>query len=47
MPGGRCDIVIFFFGQSSSFFGTWMTRLATTWLVYPLGAAARKPLSFT
>jgi MFS family permease len=27
---------LFFFGQSISVIGTWMTRLATTWLVYHL-----------
>src|ERR1700693_4340284 len=27
---------LFFFGQSISVVGTWMTRLATTWLVYHL-----------
>lgn len=25
---------LFFFGQSISLVGTWMTRLATSWLVY-------------
>src|SRR5487761_1006633 len=27
---------LFFFGQSTSLIGTWMTRLATAWLVYRL-----------
>jgi hypothetical protein len=27
---------LFFFGQGISLIGTWMTRLATTWLVYRL-----------
>ncbi|MGA3105461.1 MAG: MFS transporter [Terriglobales bacterium] len=27
---------LFFFGQSTSMIGTWMTRLATSWLVYRL-----------
>jgi MFS family permease len=27
---------LFFFGQSISLIGNWMTRLATTWLVYRL-----------
>src|SRR5580704_17956563 len=27
---------LFFFGQSISMIGNWMTRLATTWLVYHL-----------
>jgi hypothetical protein len=34
---------LFFFGQSISVIGTWMTRLATGWLVYrltPFGAPA-------
>ena len=31
---------LFFFGQSISVIGTWMTRLATTWLVYHLTQSA-------
>jgi MFS family permease len=31
---------LFFFGQSISVIGTWMTRLATTWLVYQLTHSA-------
>jgi MFS family permease len=31
---------LFFFGQSLSLIGTWMTRLATTWLVYRLTHSA-------
>jgi MFS family permease len=31
---------LFFFGQSISVIGTWMTRLATTWLVYNLTHSA-------
>jgi MFS family permease len=31
---------LFFFGQSTSLIGTWMTRLATTWLVYQLTHSA-------
>src|SRR5277367_5462302 len=31
---------LFFFGQSISVIGTWMTRLATTWLVYHLTHSA-------
>jgi len=31
---------LFFFGQSISLVGTWMTRLATTWLVYRLTHSA-------
>jgi MFS family permease len=31
---------LFFFGQSISVLGTWMTRLATTWLVYHLTHSA-------
>jgi MFS family permease len=31
---------LFFFGQSISVIGTWMTRLATTWLVYRLTHSA-------
>jgi MFS family permease len=31
---------LFFFGQSVSMTGTWMTRLATTWLVYHLTHSA-------
>jgi MFS family permease len=31
---------LFFFGQSVSMIGTWMTRLATTWLVYHLTHSA-------
>jgi MFS family permease len=31
---------LFFFGQSVSLIGTWMTRLATTWLVYRLTHSA-------
>src|SRR6266478_5888230 len=31
---------LFFFGQSISLIGTWMTRLATTWLVYRLTRSA-------
>jgi len=31
---------LFFFGQSISLIGTWMTRLATTWLVYRLTHSA-------
>jgi MFS family permease len=31
---------LFFFGQSTSMIGTWMTRLATTWLVYHLTHSA-------
>jgi hypothetical protein len=30
----------FFFGQSISVLGTWMTRLATSWLVYHLTHSA-------
>ncbi len=39
-PGARSDsnrnFKLFCFGQSISVIGTWMTRLATTWLVYRL-----------
>src|SRR5258708_13735539 len=37
-PGEPCATAtsIFFFGQSISLIGTWMTRLATTWCVYRL-----------
>ena len=31
---------LFFFGQSISLIGTWMTRLATSWLVYRLTRSA-------
>ena len=31
---------LFFFGQSISVIGTWMTRLATTWLVYQMTHSA-------
>src|SRR5580704_13235701 len=31
---------LFFFGQSVSVIGTWMTRLATSWLVYRLTHSA-------
>jgi MFS family permease len=31
---------LFFFGQSISLIGTWMTRLATTWLVYRITHSA-------
>ena len=31
---------LFFFGQSISVMGNWMTRLATTWLVYRLTHSA-------
>jgi len=31
---------LFFFGQSISLIGTWMTRLATSWLVYRLTGSA-------
>jgi MFS family permease len=31
---------LFFFGQSVSMIGTWMTRLATSWLVYRLTHSA-------
>ncbi len=31
---------LFFFGQSISLIGTWMTRLATSWLVYRLTHSA-------
>jgi MFS family permease len=31
---------LFFFGQSTSLIGTWMTRLATAWLVYQLTHSA-------
>jgi MFS family permease len=31
---------LFFFGQSISVIGTWMTKLATTWLVYRLSHSA-------
>src|ERR1700747_2998046 len=31
---------LFFFGQSISLIGTWITRLATTWLVYRLTHSA-------
>jgi MFS family permease len=31
---------LFFFGQSISLIGNWMTRLATTWLVYRLTHSA-------
>src|ERR1700743_2604204 len=31
---------LFFFGQSISVIGTWMTRLATSWLVYRLTSSA-------
>ena len=31
---------LFFFGQSVSLMGTWMTRLATSWLVYRLTHSA-------
>src|SRR6201999_4576459 len=31
---------LFYFGQSISVIGTWMTRLATTWLVYRLTHSA-------
>jgi len=31
---------LFFFGQGTSMIGTWMTRLATTWLVYHLTHSA-------
>src|SRR5579885_3914893 len=31
---------LFFFGQSVSLIGTWMTRLATAWLVYRLTHSA-------
>ena len=27
---------LYFFGQSISVIGTWMTRVATTWLVYQI-----------
>src|SRR6201992_1629453 len=32
---------LFFSGQSISLIGTWMTRIATSWLLYRLNAAAR------
>ena len=32
---------LFFFGQSTSLIGTWMTRLATAWLVYRLTHSAQ------
>src|SRR5580698_3081403 len=31
---------LFFFGQSISVIGTWMTRLATAWLIYRLTGSA-------
>jgi hypothetical protein len=31
---------LFFFGQSISVIGTWMTRLATSWLVYRMTHSA-------
>ncbi|HUY84324.1 MAG TPA: MFS transporter, partial [Steroidobacteraceae bacterium] len=31
---------LYFFGQSISLIGTWMTRLATSWLVYRLTGSA-------
>src|ERR1051325_3274091 len=31
---------LFFAGQTVSLIGTWMTRLATSWLVYPLPGSA-------
>ena len=31
---------LFFFGQSISVIGTWMTRVATSWLVYRLSHSA-------
>src|ERR1700753_2008953 len=31
---------LFFFGQGISVIGTWMTRLATSWLVYRLTSSA-------
>jgi hypothetical protein len=31
---------LFFLGQTTSMIGTWMTRLATTWLVYHLTHSA-------
>ncbi|MGH8297483.1 MAG: MFS transporter, partial [Steroidobacteraceae bacterium] len=31
---------LYFFGQSTSLIGTWMTRLATAWLVYQLTHSA-------
>jgi MFS family permease len=33
---GHRNFRLFFFGQSLSLIGTWMTRLATSWLVYRL-----------
>ena len=43
MRGGRCDIGtfrLFFFGQGISVIGSWMTRLATSWLVYRMTESA-------
>jgi MFS family permease len=50
LPGGRIshawralrhrNFKLFFFGQGISVIGTWMTRLATTWLVYRLTHSA-------
>jgi hypothetical protein len=31
---------LFFAGQTTSLIGTWMTRLATSWLVYRLTGSA-------
>ena len=43
MRGGRCGIgnfKLFVTGQSISLVGTWMTRMATSWLVYRLTGSA-------
>jgi len=37
---GHRNFKLFFFGQSISLIGTWMTRLATSWLVYRLTHSA-------
>jgi MFS family permease len=37
---GHRNFKLFFFGQTISVIGTWMTRLATTWLVYRLTRSA-------
>lgn len=37
---GHRNFQLFFFGQTISLIGTWMTRLATSWLVYRLTQSA-------
>lgn len=37
---GHRNFKLYFFGQSISVIGTWMTRLATTWLVYHMTHSA-------